>query len=432
MKIALISPKGSFLSKNPEFMDFWNNSKEMVTYRSYWSGVSPGLLIVAALTPPSFDIEFIDENNDSIDFTKYYDLVGISAMTQQAVRAYQIADEFRKRNVKVVVGGIHATILPEEAKQHADSVLIGEAEYLWPSLIEDSKRNKLLPFYKSDRMVDLKDAPIPRYDLLKGRSYPVVWVQTTRGCPHDCEFCAASTVYGKKYRNKSVEQVINEIKLIKKIFGNIQIGFGDDNMFVNKDFSKELLEKLVLLNIRWFTQSDISVAEDDDLLDLLRRSGCMVLFIGLESLSKDALKMIDSHKWKLRYIDKYIPYIKKIQSHGIGVMGAFIIGFDNDDLTVFKKTADFIIDNNLYAAQITILTPLPGTRLRKIFKSENRLLPANWENYTCLNVNFMPKKISISQLEGGLLEVYKKVYSKEAYLRKIKYFKEIYKDLISV
>ena len=432
MRIALISPKGNFLSRNPEFIDFWSNSREMSTYRSYWSGVSSALLIVAALTPRSFEIKFIDENIEEIDFSEEYDLVGITAMTQQAVRAYKIADEFRQKGIRVVIGGIHATILPEEAKHHANSVVIGEAEYVWPQLIDDLKKNRLSQFYKSDKMVDLKDSPIPRYDLIKGKNYKVIWIQATRGCPHDCEFCATSTVYGKKYRNKSIEQVVGEVKFIKRNFGDIQIGFGDDNMFVNRHTSMSLLKAIAPLNIRWFTQSDISVAEDSKLLDALRKSGRMVLFIGFESVSREALEGIDAHKWKLRQLDKYSEYINKIQTHGIGVMGAFIVGFDNDDVTSFKKLSNFIIDNNLYAAQITILTPLPGTRLRKKMEKENRLFPAGWENYTCLNANFAPRKMTPEQLEAGLLKIYKDVFNKSVYLQKMKYFKEIYRTLTPV
>jgi radical SAM superfamily enzyme YgiQ (UPF0313 family) len=167
MKIALISPKGRFLSKNFEFEEFWKNSRELQFYKRFWSGLSTGLLIIGALTPKKIKIELIDENIESINFDKDYDLVALSVMTQQATRAYKIADEFRKRKVKVVIGGIHPTISPQEAKMHCDTVFVGEAEETWPQFIKDFLKNKIQPFYYSTRSVDLEKSPIPRYDLLK-------------------------------------------------------------------------------------------------------------------------------------------------------------------------------------------------------------------------------------------------------------------------
>lgn len=431
MRIGLISPKAPFLSLNPKFNEFWSRSKFTNTYRQNWSGIGSGLLIIASLTPPTYEIEVIDENIDTIDFSRKYDIVGITAMTQQAIRAYQIADEFRKRNVKVVIGGIHATVLPEEAKEHADSVVIGEAEYLWPKLIEDFENDILKFYYKNENTVNLIDSPIPRYDLLRLKQYSVCWIQTTRGCPHDCEFCAASNIYGDKYRNKNIEQVINEIKFIKEKLGFIRIGFGDDNLLADKKKSKEFLEQLIPLNIRWAGQTDISIAEDEYLLKLLTKSGCTFLFIGFESLSEDNLKLVDNkNKWKLNKFKNYKTYIKNIQSYGIGIMGSFIIGLDNDDISVFNKIIDFVIENNLYDVQVSILTPLPGTRLRERMEKEGRLLPTKWDNYTLCDVNFIHDKLSKEEIEHGAYEVYTKVNSQEVYMKKMEYFKEIHKNLI--
>lgn len=432
MRMCLISPKGNFLSKNSvAFKKFYANTKFIESFRNTWSGLSPGLLIVAALTPPTYEIELIDENIDTINFSTNFDLVAISFMTQQAIRAYQIADEFRKRNVKVVLGGIHAMAMPEEAKQHADSVIVGEAEYLWPEFIDDFENNKIKPFYKSEKEVDLKDSPIPRYDLIKNNNYKTIWIQTSRGCPHDCEFCAASKIYGNKYRKKTVEQVIEEVKLVQKIFGNsIKIGFSDDNFFVNEKYSTAILEKLIPLKIRWGTQTDISIAKKDNILKLLYKSGCTHLFIGFESLFEQNLKEIDKQGWKHKQLKKYSEYIKKIQSYGMGIMGAFIVGLENDEFSVFKKTEDFILNNYLADAQIAILTPLPGTRLRKRLEREKRILPTQWDNYTFWDVNFIHKTLTKRQLENGLFEIYKNLNNERVYLRKARHFKEIQKNLI--
>jgi len=306
MKIVLISPRSDFLSKNPEFNNFWNNSKYTAIYRERWSGISPGLLVIAALTPSSYDIEIIDENIESLDLTKKYDLVGITAMTHQSIRAYQIADHFKKNNVKVIIGGIHATVLPDEAKKHADSVVVGEAEYLWPELLSDLNHKTLKPFYRSNKIVDLKDTPIPRYDLIKSKNYKSIWIQTSRGCPHDCEFCAATNVYGKQCRYKSVDQILKEIEFVSSNYKNVTIAFSDDNFLANKKRAKVLFKRLSLLNIRWVAETDISIAEDSQFLHQLRSSGCIMLFVGLESLSEEGLKNIDKQNWKYKKLKFYM------------------------------------------------------------------------------------------------------------------------------
>jgi len=385
---------------------------------------------VAALTPPEYQVEIIDENVEPIDFVKNFDLVGITAMTQQATRAYEIADLFRARNCKVVIGGIHASILPEEAKAHADSVVIGEAENVWSTLLGDYQSGNLSPFYKSREVVDLHKSPRPRYDLLINKQYSVIWVQASRGCPYNCSFCAASNIFGKAYRTKTIEQVIGEISEIKRLFGDIRIGFGDDNLLTSPFFSEELLTNLSSLNIRWAGQVDIGAAINDRLLALLKKSGCTFLFIGFESLDKTNLSNININKNKIDNISAYPALINKIQSFGIGVMGAFIIGFDNDDQTTFPRIRDFIIDNNLYDSQISILTPIPGTDLRAKLSNENRILATSWDNYTFFDVNFTHPKLSKVEIENGLLEIYKQTNSREVYLRKLDFFKKVQKALI--
>ena len=430
MRIGLISPKGSFISNNKKFRGFWADSSLTSTYRQNWSGLSISLPIIAALTPSAIQVEIVDENIEEIDFSSKFSLVGITAMTQQATRAYEISDEFRKQGIATVIGGLHPTLLPDEAKSHADSVIIGEAEYLWPSVVEDFSQNRMKTLYESNVEVNLSDSPVPRYDLLKPKKYSVIWVQATRGCPHDCEFCVSSKVYGPRYRYKSVGQVIEEIQFIRNHLGNGRIGFADDNLFVNERFSEELLKCVAPLGIRWAGQSDISIAEKPRLLELIRKSGCTFLFIGLESLNRHNLSEINKNGWKLSKLAHYSESIREIQSRGIGVMGAFIYGFDEDTTTVFEHTANFVIENDLYDAQFSILTPFPGTRLRERIAEENRLLSTGWDNYSVFDVNLLPKNMSIEQLQEGLLSSYMKVNTKEIYGKRISHFKEIYKKLI--
>lgn len=427
MKIAFISPKVNFTTNIAKLQELWDASPQFEPYRKLWSHISPGsgLLTLAALTPSSYEIDFIDENIDEIDFSKHYDLVGITAMTQQAVRAYSIGDRFREKESKVVIGGIHASILPQEAKKHADSVVIGEAEYLWSDILHDVINKTMKPFYKAERPVDLKDSPTPRFDLLKPNTYSAISIQTSRGCPHDCEYCAASKIFGSAHRRKTLEQVVDEVTFVKNHFDNIKISFSDDNFFVKRTFSKTLLKQLIPFNIRWYTQSDISIGADPELLELMKKSGCMSVFIGLESLSPDGLKTLDKHGWKFRQLKNYSQYIHQIQHHGIEVIGAFMVGLDGDDIRVFEKIINFVTENNIFIATITIQTPLPGTRLRKRWEAEARVLPTSWDNYTGYNVNHIPKKMTREDLEAGLVTLYKKIYREDVYLRKMKYFTEI-------
>lgn len=427
MKIGLISPKEMIIG-DEEFMSLFEGVSKTYMFRPKLSGAGLGLLIIAALTPPEFEIELIDENSNSIPWENHYDLIGITANTSQATRAYEIADRFRGKGTTVVMGGIHATVFPNEAKEHADSVVVGEAENTWRKLIEDYRHNQLRPFYKENNAIDLSLSPIPRYDLLKKKKNDVIWVQISRGCPHDCEFCAASRVYGRKYRRKDTNQIVQEIELIQNIWDKPQINFADDNMFVDRKYSTLLLNKLATLNIRYFAQSDISIADNEDFLKLVKDSGCNILFIGFETLSQKGLRQINNNNWKARYLRHYEEYIERIQTLGIGVMGAFVIGLDSDDISIFDRIADFIIGNNLYAAQITILTPVPGSRLRDRLLAENRIQNINdWTKYTFTEVNFIPRNMTVSQLRNGYMSIHRKIYSNEAYTQRMDYFKNIYK-----
>ncbi len=430
MRIALISPKSNFLGYNKVLQKFWLESDYISTYRKEWSGCTAALSLIAALTPDIHHVDIYDENIESINFSKEYDLVGISCMTQQATRAYQIANTFMTMGIPVVIGGIHPSTVPEEAIRYADSVVIGEAENVWGKLLCDLERNQLKKIYKSSIPVNLSDSPVPRYDLLINKNYLVYWVQTSRGCPHDCTFCAASKIYGYKYRNKPVNQVIKEIQHIRTLYPQARISFADDNMFVNRKYSKELLKQLKSLNIRYMAQTDISVATDENLLELIKESGCTFLFIGFESLSHESMKEADKLHWKSKYLDHYKEYIHKIQSYGIGVMGAFILGFDNDDKLTFTRLINFIESNSLYNAQISILTPFPGTEIRNKLLSENRLLPAGWNNYTGYDVNFIHTNLTKKQLENGLVRILKRINTKSFYEKKMKYFKEVHKNLL--
>lgn len=425
--ICFINPEWQ-ICMDPEFNEFWRTSVTPNLIRNTYSGFGLSILILAALTPQEYEIEIIDENLHQIDFDKNYDLVAITCCTQQAKRAYEISRKFQSKKIKTILGGIHPTVCSDEASIYADSIVVGECEDIWPNLLKDFEAGELQRSYKQTKLFDLNRAPLPRYDLINFLNYRIFWIQTTRGCPHDCNFCVASNIYGRKFRSKSIEQVVEEIKLIKSVNLNPKISFADDNMFVNKDYSKSLLEKLIPLNIRWFAQTDISVAEDGELLQLLKRSGCSILFIGFESLSEEELKKTSQTNWKARKIKYYDKYIHKIQSMGIGIFGAFMIGFDSDDVRSINQTCVFIKESKIYAPQISILTPYPGCALREQMASQNRILDKGWNYYTGLDVTFKPIKMSEKELQKQLVTSLKSIYNREYLEKNIRYFKAIFKN----
>ena len=433
LKIVLISPKGEFLCRSSEFNDFVKSSRDMQTILHYWSGIGVALPTLAALTPSEHEVAIIDENMEEIDFDQPCDIVGITGMTQQAVRAYQVADTFRKKGRYVVLGGIHTTVMPLEAKQHADTVVVGEAENIWPRFLADYISGNSRPEYnqKDFGLVDMTRIPLPRYDLLARYHYPVVYVQATRGCPHDCEFCVASNIYGKKYKHKTVDQIVREVQEVKKHWKYAQIGFADDNMFVDHRYSRELVSSLRRLNVAWFAICDVTVAQDAQFLRDLRESGCRTVIIGFESISKSNLHSLNTDQWKENRSDLYSEYIKRIQSNGIGVFGSFILGMDGDQSTTLDETIRFILDNNILGVQFTLLTPFPGSRLRTRFEKENRILTSDWQWYTVWNAVIRHPLFTPDELEQDLLRAYRGVYNAENNERRARYFREVCENLLS-
>jgi radical SAM superfamily enzyme YgiQ (UPF0313 family) len=395
---------------------------------------SLSLLIIASVTPKDIDVDYVEVPDVSQvqRLNLDYDLVAITSYSAQIYEAYELARRYREAEIPVIIGGTHVIAEPEEAKRYADSVVIGEAEPLWPKLIEDFKKGNLQPFYreKYPGTYALSGSPIPRYELLEPKNYNRITVQTSRGCPHDCEFCAGSKLFGSGYRLKPVDQVVKEIKRIKENWPRPFIEFADDNTFADKNWSKNFVKALMPLEIKWFTETDISVADDDELLKLMYHSGCYQLLIGLESTSKDSLTGIDTHNWKLKHAGKYLEAIHRIQSNGISVNGCFIVGLDGDTPDIFEDIRDFIRESRLLEAQVTILTPYPGTRLYKRLKSEGRLLKDEyWDRCTMFDINFRPKNMSIEELEKGLIWLFKEIYTEKEYLKRKRYYMDIIKEL---
>lgn len=363
------------------------------------------LAIVAALTPEDWEIRIVDENLEDVDTSLDVDLVGITAMTALAPRAYQIADAFRARGVKVVLGGIHPTAVPEEAAQHADAVVIGEAEATWPQLIKDFQAGRLQPFYRPARYPSLEGLSPARRQLLNTSRYLLPsTVYTTRGCPFACSFCSVTTFFGHTYRFRPVEEVVREISTLSSKL----VAFVDDNIIGNLRYARQLFKALIPHKITWFSQGSLNIAKHPDLLDLARESGCIGLFIGFESLSPATLKEV--HK-RQNQVEEYEQAIATIHRHGLSIEGAFVFGFDQDDESVFERTVNFARRNKLEAAQFAILTPYPGTPLYAEMEKQGRIFDRNWAHYDVSHVVFEPRGMSAKTLQEGRNWAWKEFYS---------------------
>lgn len=367
---------------------------------------SLSLLTLAAHTSEDWLVSY-SEYDETIPKVEH-DLVAISTLTARANDAFALADALRAEGRKVVIGGLHASALPNECASHADAVVVGEGESVWKELLADWPN--LRPIYRSVPSAGF-DWRIPRYDLLDVNLYNRIPLQTTRGCPLDCAFCGASRLISP-YKRKDLAAVRAELESISGLWSKPFIELADDNTFVNKRWSKELVKLLGEFPIRWFTETDVTVADDDELLELLAGSGCAQLLIGFESVAENSLLETDSGSFKLRRRDKYLEAIAKIQSYGISVNGCFIHGFDHDTPDVFDATLSFARESGLSEVQATVLTPFPGTALYARLKREQRLLHERfWDQCTPFDVTFRPAKMSVADLETGFRGLLTELYN---------------------
>ncbi len=402
---------------NPTSLDEFDRPKK------YKKAYIPPLIfgILSSLTPKHHHVHCVNDIAEHIDFSGSYDLVAISTMTCQAERAYQIADAFRKKNIKVIIGGIHASIVPEEAKEHADAVAIGEADNIWEQILDDCEQNKLKEFYQEDAFPDLKKLIIPRWDNVQlssypkrpGKKYPIICMYTSRGCPMGCSFCSVTKYFGSTFRTRPVEHVLQEIDAID---ANDYL-FVDDNIIFNADYSRELFAALSKRNIHWMGQFSTRVLKNPELIESAARSGCYDAFIGMESINKDSLAGV---KKSFNKTEEYEELFKRLKYSGIMPTVSIILGFDEDDADQFRLLLEFLRKNRIFYAIFFILTPPPGTVLYENMSQEGRILHRNWSLYNGTNVVFRPKKFT----EAGLLDEYWKVFQ-EFYS-----MKNIYRHLV--
>lgn len=377
---------------------------------------SLGILTLAGHTPEGWEIDYleIDALNDETmgsACSQAHNLVAISCLTARIYDAYRLADQLRQQGKTVIIGGLHASVLPDEVALHAGVSVVGEGEAVWGEILSDYLASILKPRYTAKRQPAFTPWAVPRYDLLDPDKYNRITIQTTRGCPLDCSFCAASRMISG-YKRKSIPQVEQELDAIEAIWPRPFIELADDNTFVNKKWSRQLVEAIGKRKAKWFTESDISLADDEALLKDLAASGCVQVLIGLEATEESALDETDSRHWKRRRRSQYVDAIQKIQDHGVSVNGCFIFGFDTHTPDVFESTARFIEDANLAEVQLTILTPFPGTELHRKLESEGRLLAKTfWDKCTLFDVTYQPKQMSPDQLTTGFRDLVKEVYS---------------------
>jgi radical SAM superfamily enzyme YgiQ (UPF0313 family) len=403
MKILLIMPRGALYRY------------EKGIFRRPIRYAPLTLTTLASLIPQEIEaeVEIIDEGVEGLPAEIDADLVGITAITGTAMRAYALADRIRKKGIPVVIGGVHATLMPGEAALHADAVVCGFAEESWPKLLNDFVRGNMRRLYTQSADLAMDNLPFPRRDLLKGKGYITVnTLQATRGCMNQCDFCVVPVAWGKKMYLRPVSDVISELEQI----GSRNVLFVDVSPIEDRKYAKELYSAMIPLKKRWLSPSTIRIADDPELLDLAAKSGCRGLLIGFESVSQLTLKAMGK---SFNYIDKFKDQVEKLHYRGISIQACFVFGFDTDDKTVFEKTVEIVNNLNLDLPRFTVYTPFPGTPIHQKLKQENRITETNWSMYDAQHVVFRPRLMSSAQLQEGLYWAWNQCYSLGSIFRRL-------------
>jgi radical SAM superfamily enzyme YgiQ (UPF0313 family)/anti-anti-sigma regulatory factor len=402
MRILLVSPEypdSRLRFTKKEVRSFWFPRLSCVT--------------IAALTPPEHEVVFIDEAVDRLSLDEDFEVVGISVMTAMAPRAYDIADHYRRRGAKVVLGGMHPTALPDEGLAHADAVVIGEAEELWGPLLDDVAGAALKQVYKADQFPAMEKIPIPRRDLFQPGAYMTTnCVQATRGCPYGCDFCTVTEFFGGKFRLRPIDKIVREVESLPGKF----VVFVDDNITGHRKYAKELFKALAPLGKKWGSQTTLNMADDTELLDLAAQSGCSSMFVGLETINEGNLESVNKYFNK---VGKYREQFQKFHDRGIMMNTGIIFGFDGDHEGVFEKTVDFLERNQIELAQFSVLTPLPGTRQLERMHAEGRLTTMDWREYDGMHCVFRPKQMTPAVLEAGCHWAWQTYYGIPSIARRI-------------
>lgn len=410
MRVYLINPSNPLVSLANVKESRWNR------YR-VWKPL--GLLVLAGLTPPEWDVRIFDENLGSTDYSALPrpDLVGLTAFTSQASRAYEIAAEFRSAGIPVVMGGIHATMCADEAAQYVDVVVTGEAEGVWPTVLDDAARGQLQPLYEGGH-ADMARVPLARHDLLRD-SYAIGSVQTTRGCPLDCTFCSVSSFNGKRYRHRPIEHVVEELRAIREkwvlVVDDNLIGIGPKHIERAKNLFRAMIH--ARLKKKWFCQVTINMADDPELLDLAARAGCCGVFIGFESCTAQGLAEVGK-KYNLLNERDFQVSVREFHKRRILVVGSFIMGLDTDEPGIGLQIAETAQQYGVDILNVLFLTPLPGTRLWEDMEAQNRIgtnqFPDEWRYYTLGFPTARYKNLSRMQIIEEMISCEKQFYSRKS------------------
>ncbi len=396
MKILLISPCKDPNFKKPKFL--------MIPQLA--------LHLIAGLTPAEHEVRILEEEIEEVDLEADCDLVGISCMTSNALRAYSLSREFRKRGRTVVLGGVHPTLLPDEALRHADAVVVGEAEGVWEGLLSDFQAGRLQRRYHQSYPSLERYVSMGNRRQTKKRLFDVVPVMTTRGCPYNCDFCCVHDIFGRRIRHLPVDNVVRDIV---ESGGKIFI-FLDDNIIGDPVYAKKLFRAIAPLHIRWVGQASLSFVKHTEMIRLASESGCKGLFFGLESVSESQLKQM---RKSIKEVDKIKAAVQKVKDFGIYFHASLIFGFDGDTRDTFAETLDFLDRNRISSASINILTPYPGTEVFRRFKEQGRLLTEDWRYYDHSTTVFQPRNMSPFELQAGRLWVLKEFTKMSSILRRL-------------
>jgi len=377
----------------------------------YMNSTPLALPILAALTPEDIEVRIVDENHDAIPYDEDWDLAGITVMLHVSPSAIAIAERFRARGIKVAFGGFFPTLCYDHARRHVDSVIAGEAEPVWNEVIRDLQSNQLQPFYKANQLIDLKDIPFIKKELFSGKD-EFYHIETTRGCPYNCDFCSVVSFYGTKFRHRPIDHVMRQLEELR---GKV-LFFVDDNITGDPAYARDLFHEMIPLKIKWSGQFSLNHAANRKLMSLAAESGCQFLFTGIESLSQDNLRAVDK-KWAKP--EKFAEWIKMTHDVSIGIYGSFMFGFEGDNKDVFQQTLDFCEDNEIELALFSALFPIHGSQFYRRLQADGRIFETDVRKFNGQYSTFYPKNMTPQELENGLRWLWKSYYSKESIRRRL-------------